>query len=1033
MARRSGASAKSWLRNFKKFWEPPAAPFLARPSRCSTPPPRQFSRCARVSDGIWDSSTLPRLVAPPAATMASALQKQLAAIAVSSTHQLDLKAQRSAHGKSLLFEPKVAASQSFESLFLLCYDGFRDLCALDPRFVRFSTTLFSEQSKAEDRSQMTAKENARLDSVLDAFITLAGPRLLLKPAEKALEWLVRRFRVHEHNTECLVFTYLPYHSTPQFLSLLSILPAQPPAALRFLSPYIPAPANPPRRTIAYTAINTPAFFDAFHAHVTRTLHAGHQSPQMLSFWSSITVEAIFGIINASSSGRKDIQDQKTEDLVLRILPVLNSCMRAHHGAEAVTACYTIVIILATQAKLGDKLLDRLMVAVVLARDETSLNECLACLAILAAERTQAEIPEKVNKKLLAIPHLVQKLLFVSKQCQIERLALGCALSALRGLGWSDEKRNVFHQLLDSSLLTEPRTRIVLSALVQLLRDAAPGSEEHGQYLELTSKLAESKQLLSMLQAAAGQDNADLQSLGLTMEYSQETEPTSAADSEDEDMLDVEDGTKAYDFTSQLSGITATSFLDAHNNASYTEIAVAFEQAISSNQVKHFLATEALGHANALQQSRYNSFLARTWCSSRPVPVRVAALRAVATIISHADSALLLQNLLPYLVYALADPSPLVRRATASGIVLLSNKASADSKTPLWGNSDMYDEKTTTIANLTRDDVSAFLSSMIKPILEECVMDPNLIVPAIREMLEAPQAPKNSSKPLLKAAQRTTILSFFASHIKQTPVLRVRLCLLPIFNFTGKASDHVRGSVILPLLRQWCTLPAEDVASMCEMEDITLDQADRGHLGGLVAREAKSIQLLQHILQTGFNQQRAPLIDAVFDRITSLWPTMKSDAKLPLAQAMLELSLKESDGPSDALVREKSLGALREVKLDSVTLVTFLDTLPAAVQMPEGPPAKKRRRTSRNELARVEVTSQHDVQILLRRLTLVLELIESSNPAQYPSLFRPLFSVFGDLQPLKQQSGSELVYLQSIILSCLTPIVNTLRVRIHLFS
>ena len=34
--------------------------------------------------------------------MATALQKQLAAIAASSTHQLDLKAQKSAHGKSLL-------------------------------------------------------------------------------------------------------------------------------------------------------------------------------------------------------------------------------------------------------------------------------------------------------------------------------------------------------------------------------------------------------------------------------------------------------------------------------------------------------------------------------------------------------------------------------------------------------------------------------------------------------------------------------------------------------------------------------------------------------------------------------------------------------------------------------------------------------------------------------------------------------------------------------------------------------------------
>ena len=124
----------------------------------------------------------------------TSLQKQLAAIAASSTHQLDLKAQKAAHGKSLLFEPKVAASQSFNIIYTICYEGYRDLCALDQRFLPFARTLFSEQSKSEDRTQMTKKENVQLDSALDAFMTLVGPRLLLKPAEKALEWLVRRFR-----------------------------------------------------------------------------------------------------------------------------------------------------------------------------------------------------------------------------------------------------------------------------------------------------------------------------------------------------------------------------------------------------------------------------------------------------------------------------------------------------------------------------------------------------------------------------------------------------------------------------------------------------------------------------------------------------------------------------------------------------------------------------------------------------------------------------------------------------------------------
>lgn len=136
----------------------------------------------RISQGIPISFTM------------TSLQKQLATIAASSTHQLDLKAQRTAHGKSLLFEPKVAALQSFDTIYAICYDGYRNLCAIDPRFLAFSRTLFSEQSKDEDRAQKNKADNDDLDKILESFITLVGPRLLLKPAEKALEWLVRRFR-----------------------------------------------------------------------------------------------------------------------------------------------------------------------------------------------------------------------------------------------------------------------------------------------------------------------------------------------------------------------------------------------------------------------------------------------------------------------------------------------------------------------------------------------------------------------------------------------------------------------------------------------------------------------------------------------------------------------------------------------------------------------------------------------------------------------------------------------------------------------
>lgn len=126
--------------------------------------------------------------------MTSALQQQLAQIAATSTHQLDLKAQKASHGKSLLFEPRIAASQDFNTIYQICHEGYQDLCMLDPRFAAFAQNLFSEQSKTEDRTQMTKKENEELDVVLESFLGLVGARILLKPAVKAVEWLVRRFR-----------------------------------------------------------------------------------------------------------------------------------------------------------------------------------------------------------------------------------------------------------------------------------------------------------------------------------------------------------------------------------------------------------------------------------------------------------------------------------------------------------------------------------------------------------------------------------------------------------------------------------------------------------------------------------------------------------------------------------------------------------------------------------------------------------------------------------------------------------------------
>lgn len=126
--------------------------------------------------------------------MSTSLTVQLARLRDQRINPLDLKAQRLAHSQSLLFEPAVAAAQDFESLYQLCLEGYTELCQLDNRYLQFANSIFSDQSKHQDRTQMTKAQNEELNAVLDHFLALIGARIPLKPALKAVEWTIRRFR-----------------------------------------------------------------------------------------------------------------------------------------------------------------------------------------------------------------------------------------------------------------------------------------------------------------------------------------------------------------------------------------------------------------------------------------------------------------------------------------------------------------------------------------------------------------------------------------------------------------------------------------------------------------------------------------------------------------------------------------------------------------------------------------------------------------------------------------------------------------------
>eukprot|EP00795_Rhopilema_esculentum_P004548 gene4548-20800_t len=124
---------------------------------------------------------------------------------------------------SILFEAQEAADIDIDTIFSIGNTGLEELQNIDPEFLKFEKTLFSETAKSIERTQQPKEFNDRLDKKLSEFLVCVSPYILTKPAQQALEWLVRRFRIHVFNTDSLMSCILPFHETNLFSRVVSII------------------------------------------------------------------------------------------------------------------------------------------------------------------------------------------------------------------------------------------------------------------------------------------------------------------------------------------------------------------------------------------------------------------------------------------------------------------------------------------------------------------------------------------------------------------------------------------------------------------------------------------------------------------------------------------------------------------------------------------------------------------------------------------------------------------------------------------
>lgn len=109
-------------------------------------------------------------------------------------------------------------------------------------------SLFSQKARETDRTLLGREEAEEVNAAIASLMRALGPCLLEVTAGRVIEWLVRRFRIQEFNVKDILALFLPYHESPHFAKMVTILSIDENAPWAFLASYKSA-GKPVSRTV----------------------------------------------------------------------------------------------------------------------------------------------------------------------------------------------------------------------------------------------------------------------------------------------------------------------------------------------------------------------------------------------------------------------------------------------------------------------------------------------------------------------------------------------------------------------------------------------------------------------------------------------------------------------------------------------------------------------------------------------------------------------------------------------------------------
>ncbi|OJA15136.1 hypothetical protein AZE42_07566 [Rhizopogon vesiculosus] len=288
--------------------------------------------------------------------MPSALASQLAASASLNASLLEAHTSKRRQTESYLFTGRDSDLHDLDAIHALASNAFAQLCSLSPAFsartiklgsdgsslsVDFDQTLFSEAARNMDRTLQSQEVNSNIDRTLNAFLSLLGPWLMEAPTSKVLEWLVRRFRINEFNVDAVLSLFFPYHESPHFVKMLSILHISPSSIFAFMLPFKSA-ATPLARSSIVKAMAANQAVARFIASLLPTAIRGSYSHRTLVAFNAATMHDYIATRPALDEGT----------LAFLLSALLAPFQTSHVDANATLGSYVLLSTLSHKVSLS---------------------------------------------------------------------------------------------------------------------------------------------------------------------------------------------------------------------------------------------------------------------------------------------------------------------------------------------------------------------------------------------------------------------------------------------------------------------------------------------------------------------------------------------------------------------------------------------------------------------------------------------------------------------------------------------------------